>query len=93
MHFPKGTADDVWLAEAGRRGWIVLTRDKRIRHRHLEKVALRSAGVQAVVFTGGNVTMKDTASILVNALKHLARLEPGPCIYHLGLSGRPKRMD
>lgn len=30
-HFPKGTPDEVWLAEAGRNGWVVLTRDKRIR--------------------------------------------------------------
>lgn len=81
------------MAEAGRNGWTVLTRDKRIRHRQLEKIALRSAGVQAVVFTGGNVTMKDTAAILVRALPRLRALAAGPCIYHLGATGKPKRME
>ena len=95
-HFPKGTPDDVWLTEAGRRGWVVLTRDKRIRYRQLERLALQAAKVRAFVFTGGNVTGSDTAAILVGALRHLeriARADAGPFIYHLGRSGKPIRMD
>jgi predicted nuclease of predicted toxin-antitoxin system len=93
--FPRGTADEVWLAEAGRNRWIVLTRDKRIRYRQLELLALHEARVRTFVFTGGNVTLKDTATILVGALKHMvriARADPGPFIYHLGRAGRPVRM-
>jgi predicted nuclease of predicted toxin-antitoxin system len=93
--FPRGTADEIWLAEAGRNRWVVLTRDKRIRYRQLELLALHEARVRAFVFTGGNVTLKDTALILVGALKHLvriARADPGPFIYHLGRAGRPVRM-
>jgi hypothetical protein len=30
-HFPQGTPDVVWLTEVGKRGWIVLTKDTRIR--------------------------------------------------------------
>ncbi len=48
-HFPKGTPDEVWLAEAGRNGWVVLTRDKRIRYRQLERLALQAAKVRAFV--------------------------------------------
>ena len=58
-HFSKGTPDEKWLAEAGRKRWIVLTRDKRIRYRQLERLALQKAGVRAFVFTGGNVTIED----------------------------------
>jgi predicted nuclease of predicted toxin-antitoxin system len=95
-HFPKGTTDEVWLAKAGENRWIVLTRDKRIRYRQLERLALQAAKVRAFVFTGGNVTSKDTAAILVGALEQmgrLARADPGPFIYHIGRSGKPARME
>lgn len=41
--FPFGTADEVWLTGSGRAGWIVLMRDKRVRYRPLEYLALREA--------------------------------------------------
>ena len=94
--FPRGAADEVWLTEAGRNGWIVLTRDKRIRYRKLERDALQAAKVRAFVFTGGNVTAKDTGAILARALPRIQRIcqsVPGPFIYHIGRSGRPVRMD
>ena len=31
--FPQDTDDEVWLAEAGKRGWVVLMKDDRIRYR------------------------------------------------------------
>jgi predicted nuclease of predicted toxin-antitoxin system len=95
-HFPKGTLDETWLAQAGRNSWVVLTRDKRIRYRQLERTALREAKVRAIVFTGGNVTGADTALILVSALgrlEKLARGDSGPFIYHIGISGKPVRME
>ncbi|MBI3938778.1 MAG: hypothetical protein HY323_17545 [Betaproteobacteria bacterium] len=95
-HFPKGTPDETWLAEASRNSWIVLTRDKRIRYRQLERLALHAAGVRAFVFTGGNVSGKDTGTILAGALKQIEKIlatNPGPFIYHIGRSGRPVRMD
>ena len=36
--FPQGTEDVVWLREAGSNGWIVITRDDRIRYNHKEKL-------------------------------------------------------
>jgi hypothetical protein len=35
--FPQGTEDVVWLREAGVNGWVVITRDDRIRYNQLEK--------------------------------------------------------
>jgi hypothetical protein len=46
-HLARGTPDQEWLDYAGTRGWVVLTRDKRIRYRKLEKLALRAANVRA----------------------------------------------
>lgn len=94
-HFTKGTPDETWLARAGSRNWVVLTRDKRIRYRQLEKLALTEAKVRAFVFTGGNVTVKDTAAILVGALPRIDRVcrtQAGPFIYHIGLAGKPHRV-
>lgn len=94
--FPRGTPDEVWLAECGRQGWIVLTRDKRIRYRVLERAALRDAGVRAFVFTGGNVGLNETAKILLGALPRIAticRREKPPFIFHIGAGGKPVRMD
>jgi predicted nuclease of predicted toxin-antitoxin system len=95
-HFARGVADDVWLTEAGKNNWIVLTRDKRIRYRQLERLALQAAKVRAFVFTGGNVTAKDTGAILARAIDRIQRISnanPGPFIYHIGKSGRPVKMD
>jgi len=95
-HFAKGTADEVWLEQAGKEGWIVLTRDKRIRYRKLERIALKMAGVRAFVFTGGNVTVLETGQILVRALPRIRAIcgkVAGPFVYHIGRSGKPLRMD
>jgi hypothetical protein len=73
-----------------------LTRDKRIRYRRLERLALQAAGVRAFVFTGGNVTLADTAAILAGALADIQAVcdrERGPFIYHLGRAGKLWRVD
>lgn len=94
-HFPKGTDDRTWLSFAGSKGWIVLTRDKRIRYRRLERLALQAARVRAFVFTGGNVTLTATAAILAGAIDEIRAIcdrEPGPFVYHIGRAGKPRRM-
>ena len=94
-HFPKGTPDEVWLAKAGEHRWVVLTRDKRIRYRQLERLALQAANVRAFVFTGGNVTGKDTGAILAGAVRRiekLARSDSGPSIYTISRSGALTRV-
>lgn len=93
--FDRGTPDKVWLLHAGQHDWIVLTRDKRIRYRQLELGALQAAKVRSFVFTGGNVTMKETAEILARALPKIERIcisEGGPFIYHIGSAAKPIRM-
>jgi hypothetical protein len=74
----------------------VLTRDKRIRYRRLERLALQAAKVRAFVFTGGNVTIKETAAILaaaVPSITHVCASESGPFVYHIGAAGKLRRMD
>lgn len=95
-HFPKGTDDRTWLSFAGAEGWVVLTRDKRIRYRRLERLALQAARVRAFVFTGGNITIGETGTILARAyaeMRDICIREQGPFVFHIGRGGRPRRMD
>jgi hypothetical protein len=95
-HFPKGTDDQTWLSLAGANRWVVLTRDKRIRYRRLERLALQAARVRAFVFTGGNVTLGETAAILaaaVPAIRDICAREDAPFVFHIGRAGKPRRMD
>jgi len=95
-HLPKGSDDSTWLRFAGERSWVVLTRDKRIRYRQLERLSLQAARARAFVFTAGNATLAETGEILARAYPHIQRIclrEPGPFIYHIGRVGKPRRMD
>lgn len=51
-HFAPDTPDEVWLAEIGRRGWIALTHDRRIRYKPNERDAVTRHGVALLVIVG-----------------------------------------
>ncbi len=75
-HFPSGTADETWLGHCGRNGWLVLTKDQRIRYRKAERTALALAGARAFAVRGGNLTGAEIGSAILKAIpaiKHLAR--------------------
>src|SRR6266511_4327650 len=48
-HFAQDATDADWLPEVGAKGWVVLTKDKRIRFRALEREALMAAKVGVFV--------------------------------------------
>jgi len=54
--FPQGTEDVVWLREAGSNGWIVITRDDRIRYNQLEKQAVIAARLRFFSITSSSLT-------------------------------------
>ena len=51
-HFAPDTPDDAWLAEVGKRGWIALTHDRRIRYKPNERDAVIRHGVGLLVIIG-----------------------------------------
>src|SRR3989442_6356427 len=67
-HFPPAAKDEEWLTQAGQKGWVVLTKDHRIRYRNLERAALMKAGVGAFVLTAGDLKGDEMAQIFVKAL-------------------------
>ena len=51
-HFAPETLDEAWLEEVGKRGWIALTHDRRIRYKPNERDAVISHGVALLVVVG-----------------------------------------
>lgn len=66
-HFDMGALDVEWLPEVGRRGWVVVTKDKRISRNTLEVEALRNAEVGAFILSSDNLTGPEIAVALVTA--------------------------
>lgn len=66
-HFPKGTLDTVWLTEVGKRGWVVLTKDKKIKTNQLERKALMDAKVAAFILTSGKLRGEEMGEIFIKA--------------------------
>jgi hypothetical protein len=87
--FPFKTADEEWLAACGERQWFVLTRDKYIRRRVLEREALQHHEVGAFAFTSGQATASETADSVTRVLLKMANIavsEPRPFLYTFGLN-------
>ena len=73
-HFAPDAKDEDWLVEVGKRGWIVLTKDDRIRYRATERTALASARVRAFVLTSSQLQGTEMAAAFVKALPRIKRL-------------------
>jgi hypothetical protein len=73
-HFAPDTPDIAWLGEVGARGWIVLTKDSRIRRHPLEFQSLLAANVAAFMLTATDLTGADMGRILVTAMPRLTTL-------------------
>ena len=67
-YFPQGTPDTDWLHDVGTRGWIVLTKDNRIRYHELERIALLNARVRSFVLTVKGLRGPEIAELFVKAL-------------------------
>ena len=73
-YFAANCPDTVWLREVGRRGWIVLTKDARIRYRPNERRILLNSRVKAFIPTGKGGTGADIAQTFVKALPSIRRI-------------------
>ena len=74
--FAQGTEDVVWLREAGAHGWVVITRDDRIRYNQLEKDAVLAAKLRFFSITSSSLTGDEAAGLILSslgAISHLCR--------------------
>lgn len=71
--FADDTPDVDWIAEVGRRGLVVLTRDQEIRRRPNELAAVRAARIHLFALTSGNLSAGETAALCVAAWPAIRR--------------------
>jgi hypothetical protein len=57
----------------GKNGWLLLTKDKRIRFNELEKSAVQRYHVREFYFASGNYSGAEMATMLVDALREMVR--------------------
>ncbi|WP_433012489.1 hypothetical protein [Kribbella sp. CA-294648] len=95
---PRGTPDLTWMPIVGERGWIILTRDRRIRTRPAEQLAYWEHGLRSV-WIGGKQdhTSMELAEIFLQHEERLRRLTiklgGGPWALTMSRSGiRPLRL-
>jgi predicted nuclease of predicted toxin-antitoxin system len=92
-HFARDDEDRVWLRTVGERGWVVLTKDQRLRYRPLEIAALRASKDRVFVLTAGNLRGTEIAAVFVSALPRIYKVLhslPGPFVARVSQSGHVK---
>lgn len=72
-HFSQLTPDPEWIGETGRRGWIALTRDARIRYSPLAVETLMKSGARLFVIVG-RLTTEEAAAVFLRQQKRIERL-------------------
>ncbi len=73
-HFMPNEQDREWLSYVGKKGWIVLTKDKNIRRNQLEVTALKKAAVKTIILTSSNITSDEMCGAFLRALNTMIRL-------------------
>jgi hypothetical protein len=66
--FNSDATDDEWLPIVGKKGWAIITNDKRIRSRQIEIVALLRSGAPSFVLTSASATAAQNAESFLTAL-------------------------
>jgi hypothetical protein len=89
-HFDPATQDSEWLRAVGRRGWIILTKDRHIRSNQIEIVELMASGAPCFTLTSANATGEDMARAFVTAMpvikRFMEKFSP-PFVATVSLSG------
>lgn len=91
-----GDAPDAeWLAAAADQGWLVVTRDQRIRYKANEQAAVVRARLHLFALTQGGLSAAETAAIVVRAypamVRHAQATEP-PAFFSITRSGEVNRL-
>jgi hypothetical protein len=92
-HFAPDAEDEVWLSEIGKRGWIAITKNERIRYRTIERVALMVARVRAFILSRGKIPAVELAAIFLRALPRVRRvvaMHRGPFIARITRGSKVK---
>ncbi len=94
-HYPDDASDvpdEEWIAEGCSRGWVLLTKDKRIRYRAEELEALQEGHLFCLV--SGNMDINAMTQAFLDALPKIERVigEEPVGFWHVYRDGKIKRM-
>ena len=73
-YLPQNAPDDDWIALVGRKGWVAITKDKRIRHREAELKSVKDHKARIIVLRMRIATIEEMANILIMARCQIALL-------------------
>lgn len=85
----QGLRDETWLADVGRRNFVVLMKDDAIRRRPAERDALIAGGVRAFCLANAQLRGEEQARRFVENRDRILRqaVQPGPYIYGVYAGG------
>ncbi len=89
-HFDQGEKDEIWLPHVGTNGWILVTRDNRIRRNPAELRALREFQVGAFFLGGKGLSKCDIIEQVVRnwrRMNSLAEKTKRPFAYRVPAKG------
>ena len=89
-HFPQNALDEDWLSEVGKRGWIVLTKDDRLRYRPAALESYRRHDVRVFIFGSGEMKAQEMADAFTKALPKVLRFvrnKPAPFFARISRTG------
>jgi glycogen synthase len=72
-HFAPDEQDHVWLPKVAAKGWVILTKDKDIRHRQLELDAVLNNEAYMLTFGTGDYSAQEMAEAFHLALPKIRR--------------------
>ncbi|MBW3564895.1 MAG: hypothetical protein KY459_09245 [Acidobacteria bacterium] len=73
-HFIQDADDTVWISYACGRGWVIISKDNRIRYRSLEKLAFTKAAGRGFFFTQGDQRAETMIDAFTKAVPRIARM-------------------
>ena len=76
-HFSPDAPDNVWLSDVSRRGWVVLTKDKKIRYRTSELAAVSATKARVFTLTAGSIQAQEMANIFIHAMPKIQTFVAG----------------
>jgi len=89
-HFDQDAEDAHWLPIVGKKGWVVLTKDRHFLNNPIEVIALLRSGTASFVLRSANMTGDQMGMAFATALPSMARMverKPMPFIASVSSMG------
>ena len=89
-YFEPNTTDEKWLKFVGKKGWIVFTKDRKIRYRAAVVEIVKKRKIRMFILSRGNLSGHEIVQRIINALPAIKKFifkHPPPFIVSITRSG------